>query len=93
MGIAGLLLDKCVLSLGEDHTSHPHLQVAAVLCWKAMSSSVVCLAPPQVLGIWAISSSLLLNTLVLWGSLADIFPLIAGFDEVLTRQNYGMRNL
>ena len=70
---SGLLLSKCVLSLGEERISHPHQQVATVLCWKAASSSAVFLDTPQVFGTWVVSSSLLLNMVVLWRSLADSF--------------------
>lgn len=43
--VSGLLLSKCVLSLGEDRISHPHLQVAAVLCWKAASLMLAWILP------------------------------------------------
>lgn len=41
VGVSGLLLGECVLSLGEDHISHPHLQVAVVRCREAVSPSVL----------------------------------------------------
>lgn len=79
VGVSGQLLSKCVLPLGEGRISHPHLQVATVLGRKAASPSVVRLDPPQVLGAWVISSSLL-SMLVRWRSLAGIYPsLLADF--------------